>query len=83
MTQKQYPVVRQDWIESELGWGQRPDGYSLHKDTASLEQYVKQYWAKMPTETPDEYSFPAGNPSVIMVDAKTYRQLQKYKGIRY
>lgn len=51
-------VVVQRWEESERGWGVRPDGYSIHPDIAARNQYVKEYWATMPNEIPDEYSRP-------------------------
>lgn len=72
MTDKTQNVIRQDWLESERGWGCRPDGYSLHKSPADLEQFVKDYWARMPDQAPDEYSRPEGTWRTVSVDKKTY-----------
>lgn len=58
-------VVIQTWMESERGWGVRPDGYSLHRTNADLEAYVKKYWDGMPDKAPAEYSRPAGDPKLI------------------
>lgn len=51
-------VVVQPWIESERGWGQRPDGYSLHASYAECQAYIAAYWQRQPDYVPDEYSRP-------------------------
>jgi hypothetical protein len=38
-------VVMQRWYESERGWGQRPDGCSLHLTEQDRAAYCKKYWA--------------------------------------
>ncbi|MBU1202086.1 MAG: hypothetical protein KKA51_06280 [Nanoarchaeota archaeon] len=76
-------VVKQEWIESEKGWGIRPDGYSLHKNVKDRDLYVKKYWDSMPDEVPDEYSRPIGLPVPIDVNKKTYDRICKSEyGIR-
>jgi len=55
-----YLFLRQDWEISELGWGTRPDGYSLHKSRHCAIQYIEEYWDGMPDEVPSEYSSPVG-----------------------
>ncbi len=78
-----YTVFRQNWLESERGWGIRPDGYSLHLSKLDRDAYVREYWNRMPDEVPDEYSRPDGELSTIKVDEETYRQLaQSRNGIR-
>lgn len=77
-----YNVVYQEWEESERGWGTRPDGYSLHKDDASRQAYIQEYWNSMPHEVPDEYSRPCGSPEVRAVDKKTYRAVMKEGSVR-
>ncbi len=82
---KTFPVVRLDWEESGRGWGIRPDGCSLHKTIEDSNKFVKEYWAGMPDEVPDEYSRPAfgGQLYAFEVDAKTYRKIMASKnGIR-
>lgn len=86
------PVVRtvvcQEWLESERGWGCRPDGASLHLTNADLDAYVKEYWEREKQfnpsgAVPDEYSRPDGSPRLIEVDAKTYNAVKKSKnGVR-
>jgi hypothetical protein len=76
-------VYRQEWLESERGWGTRPDGYSLHLSLSDIEAYVKEYWDSMPNEVPDEYSRPEGGPREISVETKIYKQVKDSKnGIR-
>lgn len=76
-SEKKYPIVRQDWWESERGWGQRPDGHSLHRAAEDCKRFIKEYWDDMPDRdrcgnAPDEYSFPSGESFVVDVDQKTY-----------
>ena len=58
-------LVVQRWTESERGWGQRPDGYSVHRSHVDRDAFVQAYWDSMPDETPDEYSRPEGSPVVV------------------
>jgi hypothetical protein len=55
-------AYRINWIESERGWGTRPDGYSLHVSEAEAKRYVDEYWDGMPDDPPDEYSRPDSEP---------------------
>ena len=76
-------VVLVEWLESERGWGVRPDGASLHLTNDDYETYVKEYWNKMPDEVPDEYSRPATSPKIIDVDDEIYNKIKRSKnGIR-
>lgn len=83
-------VVMQRWYESERGWGQRPDGCSLHLTEKHRVAYCKKYWddeKKRNTsgEVPDEYSKEDGSPVLINLDkrSKLYKDLVKSKnGIR-
>jgi len=54
-------VVRVNWSESERGWGQRPDGTTLHLDRTTAQAYIDAHWARheerLGNKTPDEYSF--------------------------
>ncbi len=80
---KMRTVVKQPWVESERGWGVRPDGYSLHKTKADRDAFIAEYWSKQPDETPDEYSRPEGECFLIDVDEGSYRKLAKtMNGIR-
>ncbi|MEY2665200.1 MAG: hypothetical protein RLZZ480_305 [Candidatus Parcubacteria bacterium] len=74
-----YPIVRQDWLESERGWGIRPDGYSLHLTESNRQQFVREYWDRMPDEVPDEYSRPSGEPFLVDVDEATYLAVKASK----
>lgn len=80
-SKRTYPVLAQSWTESERGWGQRPDGYSLHQTKedrdAFVDSYNKQFNNK--AEVPDEYSFADGSPTVVVVHTSIYRKLKASK----
>lgn len=81
---EKFTVFRQFWLESERGWGQRPDGYSLHLTDNDRKQYIEEYWQRMPDEVPDEYSRPEGSPERIVVDESLYAQVKASKnGLRF
>ena len=69
-------VVCQDWIESERGWGIRPDGLSLHLSQEALAHYVSEYWRDMPDDTPDEYSKPYGEARYVGVSPDVFSQIE-------
>jgi len=73
------------WTETERGWGQRDDGCSIHLTKEDYEKYVKEYWAGMPKEVPDEYERPDGNLREVVVSEKIFKKLKKLKsnGFRY
>lgn len=76
-------VVVQKWEESEAGWGQRPDGCSLHLSEEDRAAYVKAYWDRMPSSAPSEYSRPDGTPYLWDADEETYEQVKASKnGVR-
>lgn len=83
------PVVCQTWCESERGWGQRPDGYSLHLTNADRVQFIKEYSDSLPPrgphgEVPSIYSFAEMNHYITDVDEATYKKLKKSKnGLRF
>lgn len=83
--QKPYKLVRMDWDESEAGWGVRPDGYSLHISEEDYNVYLKEYWKRMPKNTPHEYSRPGGYLKKVQksLTDKEYQSLVKHKGLRY
>jgi len=71
------------WDESELGWGIRPDGYSLHLNLEDCDAYVVDYWARMPREVPYAYSRPACDPYTCEVEEDVYAEIKASKnGIR-
>lgn len=77
-------VVKQNWEESERGWGIRPDGYSLHLTEEDRKAFIKEYWDDQPSgEAPDEYSRPSGNGYLADVQDDTYQTIKNSKnGIR-
>jgi hypothetical protein len=83
---KTHPAVRQNWEESERGWGTRPDGYSLHLTLADAKayanQFLKEQYKRLGEEVPDEYVRCCGEPYLVDVDDATYRMLKKHGVIR-
>lgn len=76
-------VFRVDWLESEFGFGTRPDGYSLHLSEEDSEEFIKEYWTTMPKEVPDEYTRPNCRAYRYEVEDKVYEEIKKSKnGIR-
>lgn len=80
-----YAVWRQDWDESEAGWGIRPDGYSLHLTNEQAKAYVAAYWREEKERNPSgavphEYSRECGDPYKVLVDKKTYEEIKASKG---
>lgn len=73
-------VVVQKWEESELGWGCRPDGYSIHVSEEALAKYVHDYWESMPNTPPSEYSRPDGTPYSASISEEEYHKLVETGG---
>lgn len=68
-------VVYQSWLETERGWGQRPDGFTLHRNEEEHQEFVRNYWSEMPTPTPEEYSRPDGDPVAIWIPDDVHARL--------
>lgn len=76
----EHKVVLQWWVESERGWGVRPDGYSLHLGKQERDAYVRAYWAAQPPgPAPDEYSRPE-DWHWVLVDWATYEKIRRAPG---
>lgn len=76
-------VYCQRWVESERGWGVRPDGCSIHRTLADLKKFVEAYWKDMPVDAPDEYSRPEGEPIQVNVTESVYKPLRRKGSQRY
>lgn len=46
------------WIEFERGWGQSPDGCSLHTAPADFSKFVSERELNRPDHAPDVYETP-------------------------
>ena len=76
-------VVKVRWEESEQGWGCRPDGYSLHRNSKDADEFIKDYWDRMPNDVPSEYSRPLGR-DIVEVEQVIYDAVIESKnGVRY
>lgn len=63
-------VYAVQWTEYEAGWGNRPDGLTLHRNLETAKKYISDYWAKQPDgPAPDEYSAPS-DPKLMEVSAE-------------
>lgn len=74
-----FPVVCQAWLESERGWGSRPDGYTVHLSMADHREWIKRHDANLPTQVPDEYSRPSGEPFLHEVSSEIHNELLEVK----
>ncbi len=62
-------VIVQKWEESERGWGERPDGYSIHRTEEHRALFVQNIYKKRdPDDVPDEYERIAGTPYECEID---------------
>lgn len=77
-------VFAQEWIESEAGWGIRPDGYRVYKtlEDAKLDTKKRLDEQKAYFDTtlglnivPHEYIRPAGDPITVTVGPKVMEKL--------
>jgi hypothetical protein len=69
------------WEESEAGWGQRPDGFSLHLTQEDAKKYVEQHNAGLPKAppVPHEYDRPCGEPYLVELTQEQDEELQRLK----
>ena len=78
-----HTVIAQSWIESESGWGQRPDGETLHLTMEDCKKFREAYWRKELKRTkgrvPHIYSRESGEPYSKRVNDKIYKALKKRK----
>ena len=90
---ERHTVVRQDWEESEAGWGCRPDGYSLHLTMEDRDAYVTKFCnderRRNPSgKVPHEYTRTCGNPHPVTVGAEKFTELntpeaKKHHGVKF
>lgn len=73
-------VYVQNWIESERGWGQRPDGFSIHVNKPHAEAFVRAYNAKYNNKAvaPDSYTRADGEPIAVEVDKAFYTEISRH-----
>jgi hypothetical protein len=74
-------AIMVEWMESEAGWGQRPDGYSLHLSKDDAEKYIRDYWAGMPPRDehgrpPEVYERPGSNRTLVMIDNNLHAEIE-------
>jgi|CXWL01.1.fsa_nt_gi hypothetical protein len=66
------------WTEYERGWGQRPDGASLHVSEDVAKKYIKDYWDRQPKKVPDDYSKEdQSTPMKVKVSDQLFEQISK------
>jgi len=88
-----HPAWMITWTESERGWGQRPDGASLHLTQEDSVAYVEAYWEQEKVRNaaaggggvPDEYERPDGEGKRVLISTALLKVIQESKtgkGIR-
>lgn len=72
-----YAVYEIRWTEYERGWGQRPDGVSLHKSLEDAKKALQVNQESQPKDhIPDIYT-KGSEPKLIEVDKQTFDKVQK------
>ena len=72
----------QTWTEREMGWGERPDGYTLHAKKTDIRAFLdamRAHEAKQYGEAlPKEYSYPDALPALVEItDEETIKRLRE------
>lgn len=88
MTKAQtYELVCQEWDESEAGWGQRPDGYTLYLNAKDHAKHIAKWTEDRRKEaealkgvTPSCYDRMSGKPFRVKVPKKVFDEVKKTKG---
>lgn len=76
-------IVFQLWEESERGRSCRPDGCSIHIDSAERDRYVESiYSSRRGDSVPDEYERILGYPVDALVEDALFALLKEEKTIR-
>lgn len=76
-------VILQFWEESERGWGNRPDGCSLHLDSQSRDTYVNDiYKNRTENDIPDEYDRVIGEPIETFISDVMYSRVKLKTNVR-
>jgi hypothetical protein len=65
-----------NWTEYERGWGSRPDGSTLHKDEATANKFIDDFYYKQENRfVPDEYDRP-GEPFITEINEEIEEALE-------
>lgn len=76
------------WIESERGWGTRPDGVSLHVSAEAYQTFLDAHWGTMPDgAAPECYSRPDSMTGKVVevdvVDEALFAELTAAQSMRF
>lgn len=77
--ERPFTVFIQNWTERERGWGQRPDGFTIHLSKEHHKNYVSYYMKTYNNadSVPDEYTTTDGDPIEIEVDSELYGRIKR------
>lgn len=75
-----HKAICQAWVESERGWGQKDDGFSLHVDLKARDRYIKKENAGKKLPVPDVYVFASGGAYEVIVTTHLWKAMVKSKG---
>lgn len=73
-------AIIDNWLEIEVGWGDRPDGASIHLTKEDYKNYVNAHNESLPDVRPREYSEPGGSPKVVKVSDSLYKEIEESNG---
>jgi hypothetical protein len=71
----------QKWQEVEEGWGERPDGFSLHLSQEGMHAFITAYLERQgitsdTADLPAEYSHPFGDAYPVGISDRWHEELQ-------
>lgn len=77
----QYRVYRQEWIESERGWGVRPDGSTVHLTLDDRNAFIAGYNRTFNNQAsaPDCYTRAEGDARQVSVSMEVYEKLMTHR----
>lgn len=75
-------LYMQYWVESERGWGIRPDGSSIHFSLENLKDYINDIYCNRDDEVPNIYERTCGDPIEIEVNETIYNLVSENKNLR-
>lgn len=75
-------VILQLWEESERGFGNRPDGCSIHADSENRNKYIKSIYESRCDEVPDIYERIIGSELEAFIDDDLFKILTEKKSLR-
>lgn len=71
-------AILESWTEFEIGWGCRPDGYTLHINEDARKRFIKAYNERFNAEpvATHDYSRADNKPQAVLVPNDVFERLK-------